>query len=103
MAITNIKLSFLKCEWVLGRQRALYFHNNAWGGYDHIIRHIVLNLALIAKDVLNNEKWVNGKSIEQCVCFAITHEELHHWLSENEGLNASIAFDTIAERFMGGM
>jgi hypothetical protein len=43
------------------------------------------------------------KTLEERVCYVITHEEIHNWLLENEGEHASRSFDNIAFRYMKEM
>ena len=103
MAITDIRLSFLKCSREIGVHVALRLHNCAWGGYNHICNYIVLNLPLMAKHVIDDEPFVKGKKLEQVVCLTLTHEEIHDWLNKNIDIETSIAFDKIAEKFMEDM
>lgn len=44
-----------------------------------------------------------NKSIEEKVCYCLTHEEIHHWLNENIDSTICWKFDNIAFKFMEGM
>lgn len=104
--IINIKLSFLKLAEQIGVITAIRFNNNAFGGYNLIDNYIVLNLPLIKQAIINKDKcpfFLANKTIEQAVCYILTHEEIHAWLNENIGPFVSTKFDNIAEKFMEGM
>ena len=70
------------------------------GFYNLNSTHICLML-----DRINdaNTKTFKNKTIEEKVCYCLTHEEIHHWLNENIDSLACWKFDSIAFKFMEGM
>jgi len=74
------------------------------GFYALTTKEICLYLDKIASDViLFDGIAAREKTLEERVCYVITHEEIHNWLSENEGEHASRSFDNIAFKFMEEM
>jgi hypothetical protein len=49
------------------------------------------------------EKYFESDDMAKRVCYCLTHEEIHHWLDENEDAIACWKFDNIAKKFMEGM
>ena len=89
--------------------------NNVDAMYDRVKSHSLGFYALATKEIcLYLDKIANAsilfdgigakeKTLEERVCYVITHEEIHDWLSENEGDRASRSFDNIAFKFMEEM
>lgn len=79
-------------DYVCGKKSMLGFYNlNS--------QHISLMLDRIATAGCV----FNHKTMEERVCYCLTHEEIHHWLNENVGSLACWNFDNIAIKFMEGM
>jgi len=105
--ITDIRLSFLPFAKIMGTMNAYMFMENALGGYCRHENLIVINLPLIATEVFSyqgrGKMFSDNKTFEQAVCYVLTHEEIHAWLTNNEDHNTSVKFDIIAQKFMEGM
>jgi hypothetical protein len=61
---------------------------------------IFLNLEQLSKKDEKFYEPIKSKTLEERICFCLTHEEVHHWLLENEGCFPCIQFDNIARSFM---
>jgi hypothetical protein len=70
------------------------------GFYNLNSTHICLMLDRIA-DTLSIA--FKHKSMEEKVCYCLTHEEIHHWLNENIDSLTCLKFDSMAYDFMEGM
>jgi len=74
------------------------------GFYALTTKEICLYLDKIASDIiLFDGVAAREKTLEERVCYVLTHEEIHHWLNKYEGENASRLFDNIAFRYMKEM
>jgi hypothetical protein len=74
------------------------------GFYALVTKEICLYLDKIADaSILFDGVAAKEKTLEERVCYVITHEEIHHWLSKNEGEQTSRSFDRIAFKFMEEM
>lgn len=71
------------------------------GFYALVTKEICLYFDKIADDsILFNGVVAKKKTLEERVCYVLTHEEIHNWLSNNEGEQTSRSFDFIAFKFM---
>jgi hypothetical protein len=70
------------------------------GFYNLNSTHICLML-----DRINNtfSSIFKNKTMEEKVCYCLTHEEIHHWLNENIDSLTCWKFDNIAYKFMEDM
>lgn len=70
------------------------------GFYNLNSTHICLMLDRINNTCGNIFK---NKTMEEKVCYCLTHEEIHHWLNENIDSLTCWKFDNIAYKFMEDM
>lgn len=75
-----------------------FYQETVLGFYSTKTHEICVYLDRIIDTCLKREK-----SFEERLCYILTHEEIHHWLTGNEDQIITTQFDNIASEFMKDM